>query len=339
MTLRLMIGSLVLALSADTFAWGAKHPAETIAEAQAVLAETLAMRGGQIPARLLAEAHGVAIIPRVLKIGLVGAVRMGHGVVIIKDKDGNWGAPQFVTLTGGSVGWQIGAQSSDVILVFNTQRSVQGLLQGKFTIGADAAAAAGPVGRNLAAATDARLQAEIYSYSRSRGLFAGVSIDGSAIEIDHNGAAIYYAARPGEPPSVPEGAAKLVQSIATLSGGGVQLDAAPPPPEPSPPRANDIDALRAELIRSATALQGLLSPQWQRYLALPAAAYEGTTHPTAGAIAVPLANFERVAAVPQYAALYERPEFQRTLGLLRSYHGAVHAAEQRPINLPPPPRE
>jgi lipid-binding SYLF domain-containing protein len=333
---------LVLTLLANT-AMGAKHPAETVAESQAVLAETLGSTGGQIPAKLLSDAHGVAIIPRVLKIGLVGAVRMGHGVVIVKDQAGNWVAPQFVTLTGGSVGWQIGAQSSDIILVFNTRKSVDGLLQGKFTIGADAAAAAGPVGRNVAAATDGRLQAEIYTYSRSRGLFAGVSIDGSVIEVDHAGAAIYYAARPGEPPIVPEGAVKLVESVAALSGKGAQFAASPVPATPTPAiskqaNSSQPDVLRSELIRSAAALQAVLTPEWQRYLALPAGVSAGTAHPSAETLAGALANFERVAASRQYAELHGRPEFQRTLELLRSYQAAL-TARSGPINLPPPPSQ
>src|SRR5690606_15685951 len=134
----------------------------------------------------------------------------------------------------------------DVILVFNSERSVQGLLNGKFTIGADAAAAAGPVGRNLAAATDAQLRAEILSYSRSRGLFAGVSIDGSVIEVDRTSAAIFYAARPGEQPRVPDEATRLVASIAEISGRGTNLEVAPVHEERAL-RVDDADAIRPQL--------------------------------------------------------------------------------------------
>ena len=94
---------------------------------------------------------------------------------MIRDDNGVWRPPTFVSMTGGSVGWQVGIQSTDVVLVFNTRKSVNGLLSGKFTLGVDAAAAAGPIGREASAATDVRLQAEVFSYSRSRGLFAGAS--------------------------------------------------------------------------------------------------------------------------------------------------------------------
>ena len=99
----------------------------------------------------------------------------------------------FITLTGGNVGWQIGVQSSDIILVLKSQRSVNSILAGRLTLGADAAAAAGPVGRQTAMATDGQLRAEIYSYSRGRrGLFAGVSIDGSVVRVDRLATGEYY---------------------------------------------------------------------------------------------------------------------------------------------------
>ena len=134
----------------------------------------MAIPGRQIPETLLAEAQGIAIVPNVIKVGFVAGIRWGHGVVMVRDAEGEWSLPQFVTLTGGSVGWQAGVQGTDVVLVFLTKKSVEGLWRGKFTIGADASVAAGPVGHDAAAATDARLRAEILSYSRSRGLFIGL---------------------------------------------------------------------------------------------------------------------------------------------------------------------
>jgi lipid-binding SYLF domain-containing protein len=334
-----LVYACVCVLSVASFAQAQRYgsPGETVREAQTVLTEALTTPGAEIPAKLLSEAHGVAIIPRVLKIGFIGAVRRGHGVVIVRDKDGNWGAPQFITLTGGSIGWQIGAQSTDVILVFNSERSVQGLLSGKFTIGADAAAAAGPVGRNLAAATDAQLRAEILSYSRSRGLFAGVSIDGSVIDIDPTSSAIYYAARPGEQPRVPEEAARLVASIAELSGGGTNLQLAPAHEERAL-RVDDAEAIRRQLAQSAIEMNALLKEEWQRYLALPRGVYDPKDATSAAQIAAVLRNFETVAASPQYASLTGRPEFQRTLELLRAYQNTLSApAPSNTLNLPPPP--
>src|SRR5215470_10981392 len=146
---------------------------------------------------LLSEAQGVAIIPDVTKIGFIAGVRRGHGVVMVRDAEGEWSLPQFITLTGGSVGWQAGIQGTDVVLVFKTKKGVEGLMRGKFTIGADASVSAGPVGRDAEAATDTQLKAEILSYSRSRGLFAGVSIDGSALEVDQRAHVAFYGSPTG----------------------------------------------------------------------------------------------------------------------------------------------
>jgi lipid-binding SYLF domain-containing protein len=314
-------------------AWAGNTPEETVAEAQIVLTEALATKGAEIPAKLLADSYGVAIIPSVIKVGVVGAVRRGHGVVIVKDKDGNWTAPQFITLTGGSVGWQIGASASDVILVFNSERSVKGLMSGKFTIGADAAAAAGPVGRQVAAATDAQLKAEILSYSRTRGLFAGVSIDGSAIEIDQRAAARYYVATPGGKTAVPEEAAKLVAAV-VAAADGVKTQAEPPLESTElVPHSDKLDALRGELAASASALNALLAPEWQRYLALPGGVYDPKQHITPEGLGAALGNYERVAAGREYGNLNRRAEFQKTLALLRAYRAAGTT-----IELPPPPR-
>ncbi|HTN76458.1 MAG TPA: lipid-binding SYLF domain-containing protein, partial [Pirellulaceae bacterium] len=189
----------------------AASPEETVLAAKACLDEALANPSSRIPEKMLLDAHAVAIIPNVIKIGFIGGVRRGHGVVLVRDKDGEWGLPQFITITGGSIGWQIGAQSSDVVLVFKTQRSVENLLKGKFTLGADAAAAAGPVGRRVEAATDLQLKAEILSYARSRGLFAGVSLDGSAIEMDGFAHQTFYGSPATElPRQIPVAATNLV---------------------------------------------------------------------------------------------------------------------------------
>jgi len=114
-------------------------------------------------------------------------------VLLVREPSG-WSNPVFVTLTGGSIGWQAGAQATDVILIFQTRKGVNNILQGrnKFTLGADAAIAAGPVGRQAEAATDLQLKSEILSYSRSRGLFAGAAIEGSALRIDWKANSTYY---------------------------------------------------------------------------------------------------------------------------------------------------
>jgi lipid-binding SYLF domain-containing protein len=151
-----------------------------------VLNEIMQAPDKAVPRDLLQSAHAIAVIPDVIKAGFVIGGRRGEGVISVKTRDGTWSNPSFVNLTGGSVGFQAGVSSTDVILVFRTQRGVDSIVHGKFTIGADASAAAGPVGRTAQASTDAQLKAEIYSYSRSRGLFAGVALDGSVLSIANN---------------------------------------------------------------------------------------------------------------------------------------------------------
>jgi lipid-binding SYLF domain-containing protein len=151
-----------------------------------VLKEIMMAPDSSVPKDLLQKAHAVAVIPDVVKAGLVVGGRHGEGLISVKTRDGTWSNPSFIGLTGGSIGFQAGVSSTDVILVFRTQRGVDSIVHGKFTLGADASAAAGPVGRSATASTDAQLHAEIYSYSRARGLFAGAALDGSAITIDND---------------------------------------------------------------------------------------------------------------------------------------------------------
>jgi lipid-binding SYLF domain-containing protein len=155
-------------------------------EATRVLNEIMQAPDRRIPGNLLREAHAVAVIPDVIKAGLVLGGRHGKGLISVKAEDGTWSNPAFVSLTGGSIGFQAGVQSTDVVLVFRSQRGVDSIVHGKFTLGADASVAAGPVGRTAQASTDAQLKAEILSYSRARGLFAGVALDGSVLSIDHD---------------------------------------------------------------------------------------------------------------------------------------------------------
>ncbi len=151
-----------------------------------VLKEIMQAPDKALPHDLLREAHAIAVVPDVIKAGLIVGGRHGSGLIAVKTRDGTWSNPVFVSMTGGSVGFQAGVSSTDVVLVFRTQRGVESIVHGKFTLGADASAAAGPVGRTAQASTDAQLKAEIYSYSRARGLFAGAALDGTAIRIDND---------------------------------------------------------------------------------------------------------------------------------------------------------
>ncbi|MBA4064048.1 MAG: hypothetical protein C0501_10115 [Isosphaera sp.] len=181
---RYLLGCLVLAAALPSPASALPpHPARTLEHATEVLDDLAAIPLKGIPPALLADAHGVAIIPRVVKAGFVLGGRGGHGVVLVRGKDGTWSDPVFVNLGGASVGFQAGVESTEVVLVFRSAKSLERLFEGKgkITLGADAGVAAGPVGRQAMAATDAKLEAEILSYSRSRGLFAGVSLDGAVV--------------------------------------------------------------------------------------------------------------------------------------------------------------
>lgn len=157
-----------------------------------VLTEIQQIPEQAIPEKLLDEARAIVVIPDTIKAGLVIGGRRGHGLMSVKTADGTWSNPVFVKLTGGSIGFQAGVQSSDIVLVFRNDRSLDDIVNGKFTLGADAAVAAGPVGRNAAAATDGQLKAEIWSWSRARGLFAGVALDGAVLQIDHDAQAAVY---------------------------------------------------------------------------------------------------------------------------------------------------
>lgn len=147
-----------------------------------------------IPTDLLKEARAIVVIPNLLKAGFIFGGSRGEGLISVKGADGTWSNPSFITLTGASVGFQIGVSSTDVVLVFRTQHGVDTIENGKFTFGVDAAAVAGPVGRSASADTDQNMKAEIYSYSRSRGLFAGAAINGGALRIDYDANAAVYGA-------------------------------------------------------------------------------------------------------------------------------------------------
>jgi lipid-binding SYLF domain-containing protein len=196
----------------------------TLELAADVLQELAAIPGKSIPPSLLADAQGVAIIPDVIKAGFVIGGRHGHGMLLVRQPDGTWSNPLFVSLTGGSVGWQIGVQSTDVVLVFKTRGGLERIMRGqsKLTLGADIAVAAGPVGRQAEASTDGQLKAEIYSYSRSRGLFAGLAIEGAALVI-HPAADEKFYGKPGV----------TVPQILALPPMPMPITPVPAPPPPS----------------------------------------------------------------------------------------------------------
>jgi len=145
-----------------------------------------------IPHQLMEQSEGIVIIPKMINAGFGIGGKRGRGVAMVKLPNGKWSDPVFVTLTGGSFGLQIGVQSVDLILVFHHKGVLTKVENGDFTIGGDISAAAGPVGRSSSASTDYKLEAEVYSYSRSRGLFAGITINGSNLAIDKSAIANFY---------------------------------------------------------------------------------------------------------------------------------------------------
>jgi lipid-binding SYLF domain-containing protein len=162
-----------------------------VEEAILVFQEIAGLADKGIPESLLKKAHGIAIIPGVVKAAYGIGGEYGRGVLLVQDK-GVWSNPSFITLAGGSLGWQIGIQRSDLVLVFKTRQSIDNIAEGKITLGADASVAAGPVGRGAQANTDLDMKAEIYAYSKAKGLFIGISIKGAAIQIDADANERFY---------------------------------------------------------------------------------------------------------------------------------------------------
>ncbi|WP_159017060.1 lipid-binding SYLF domain-containing protein [Lysobacter profundi] len=149
-----------------------------------VLTDIQAIPESAIPDKLFDEARAIVVVPDAIKAGFIIGGRRGHGLLSVRSPDGSWSNPSFISLTGGSIGLQAGVQSADIVLVFRSDRGLESIVNGKFTLGADAGVAAGPVGRNASAQTDGEMKAEIWSWSRARGLFAGVALDGAVLSID-----------------------------------------------------------------------------------------------------------------------------------------------------------
>jgi lipid-binding SYLF domain-containing protein len=185
---------LLLCLTAP-FALAASD-SEKVAASLEVLRDITKIPEKGIPAALLSNAYGIAIIPDAVKVGFVVGGKYGTGILMVQKSPGIWSNPAFISLVGGSFGWQIGAEATDLILIFKSRRSVEGIKNGKFTIGADASVAAGPVGRNASASTDILFKAEIVSYSRNRGVFAGVSLGGASLQINDDANVAFYG-KPG----------------------------------------------------------------------------------------------------------------------------------------------
>lgn len=212
-------------------------------DATAVLQEIQAVPDRGIPVGLIREARGLIIIPGMKKAGFVLSGHVGRGITVVRQADGSWSQPIFVRLVGAGLGAQIGVEAQDLILVLRTDRSMRWLHDGKeITLSASMGAAAGPVGRDVKAGTNLRLDAEILSYSRSRGLFAGVAVSSGRLRVDQDALATYYR-QPGLSSrdllmgrtfAVPSSAVRFAQVLAEVSQAPpVEVG---PPPGPTPPQ-------------------------------------------------------------------------------------------------------
>jgi lipid-binding SYLF domain-containing protein len=216
-----------------------------------VLQEVQAMPDQRIPDALLSRAYGIAVIPDVTKVAFIFGGRHGNGVLVVRDNlSSAWSNPAFISLTGGSWGFQAGAQSSDIILVFTTKTGIEGVAGGKMTLGADASVATGPVGRQGSAATDLNFNAEIYSYARTRGLFGGIALDGSVISIDRSANSSLYGKSgvtateifSAQSPTAPATAQRFLDRLAQVTHSPVRGSPAPQADLPATSAAQPADA-------------------------------------------------------------------------------------------------
>ena len=239
-----------------------------------VLDELRGEKDQQIPDQLLQRAYGVAVIPDVTKAAFLFGGRYGSGVLSVRDSQGKFSSPLFIDFTGGSVGWQIGVQETDIVLVFVTKHGIEGIEHGTLTLGAGASVAAGPVGRQGEAAVTTK--AEIYAYSRARGLFAGVALDGTVITISDSSTGRLYG-KPAAPAadiisgavtSNSENVHRFLAALAASTGDApaVQVHSTPAAPAPAVQRTRagrcpDLSAGRRQVAPLARQ-----QPQRQRHV-------------------------------------------------------------------------
>jgi lipid-binding SYLF domain-containing protein len=187
----LIVTTLTLLVTLTAVASDREDDANRTQKAAQVFQEIMNTPDQGIPSDLLGAAKCIAIIPGDKKFAFVFGGSYGRGLAVCRTEHG-WSAPLFVAIDGGSVGYQIGGSSTDIVMLFMNDHALQSLMRDKFKLGADASVAAGPVGRSAAAGTDLKLNAEILSYSRAKGVFAGVSLDGAVMQADKSGDKAMY---------------------------------------------------------------------------------------------------------------------------------------------------
>ncbi len=185
MKYRAVVCLLAVLFGATSVARAQSRDAKIVANAATVLDEIMGAPDKGIPESILDKVEAIAVFPGMLRAGFIFGGQRGHGIISVRNRANNtWSAPAFLTITGGSWGAQIGGQSIDLVLVIINRKGVDNLLKNQFKIGGEASAAAGPVGRSTEASTDVLMRAQILSYSRSRGLFAGIAVNGSSVRAD-----------------------------------------------------------------------------------------------------------------------------------------------------------
>jgi lipid-binding SYLF domain-containing protein len=193
MTARLSSCAFALLLLLAPSLGAQSDEADRVRESATVLGEIMKAPDSAIPTSVLSKAAGIAIFPGTVRGGFIVGAERGRGILSVRDEKTNmWSAPAFLTITGGSVGLQIGVRATDLVLLIQNRRGLENLVRNEFKIGAGAAVTGGPVGRDAQAATDIQLRAEILSYSRSRGLFAGATLEGSTIRQDEDANGRFY---------------------------------------------------------------------------------------------------------------------------------------------------
>jgi lipid-binding SYLF domain-containing protein len=183
--------ALLVASSVPAFAQSDEQ--KRVTDSAAVLETLVRAPDQEVPQHILERAEAIIVIPSLVKGGFIVGAQHGRGVMSVRDREtGRWSAPGFVALTGGSIGWQIGVQSVDLVLLVMNREGIKDLLDNEFKLGANASVAAGPVGRQGEASTDASLTAQILAYSRTKGLFAGLSLEGASLRIDRDANKDFY---------------------------------------------------------------------------------------------------------------------------------------------------
>jgi lipid-binding SYLF domain-containing protein len=187
-----LVAGLLLLILAGTPVWATDQPVQTVDAAANVVHDFASLYLKSIPQALMQDAVGVAVLPHVVKAALLLDREGGRGVILARGRDGSWSNPVFITLKGHGIGGAIGVETIDLVLVFRSHKSFDRALAGKVTLGGDLAVAAGKVGREAEVASDRLLKADVVSYSRSRGLFVGISLEGTRLQVDEKANEVFY---------------------------------------------------------------------------------------------------------------------------------------------------